>query len=63
MSSNTFFTSQPPWRKYDEMSASEVIARAEQRRNDKQFIDHVIAYERSHKKRKGIIETLVNWNS
>ena len=50
-----------PWPNYDSMNVADVVAKAKE-------VDDVtrakaLAYERKNKKRAGVIEPLVNWNS
>lgn len=54
---------QAPWPDYDTMNVGEVISRARQLGVDAAMRARILAYERAHKKRVGVITPLVNWNS
>lgn len=58
-----FGAEQAPWPDYDELTVGEVIARGRQLGVDAAMRARIIAYERAHKNRKGVITAYVNWNS
>lgn len=50
-----------PWAGYDQSNVGEVLGRAATLNDAGR--ERILEYERANKKRKGIIEALVNWNS
>src|SRR5690606_35023363 len=51
----------PPWDGYDAQSVDQIVERLPDLNESERA--QVLAYERSAKNRKGIVQTLVNWNS
>jgi hypothetical protein len=52
-----------PWSDFDDLNVGEVISRVRNGPDDAAMRARILAYERAHKNRKGVIVPLVNWNS
>ncbi len=50
-----------PWEGYDEATVNDVLARLDSL--DEGQRERLLAYERAHRNRSGIVTPLVNWNS